>query len=167
MGVGGGAGSDAQRVQGTCFPAHGWLVLQLALELTSSPMSVLLLLEWEADVKNGAQGVPGSGELPEQTRIQHHVWLQTSPQAQLALARTSRGGLLTWGQNKPNRWQGRHLKHHCSLTGKSYQKRKIWKHLKNEQPRMASLLFSSRIGGRGTPTTPSRCPPWLPSTAAS
>lgn len=45
---------DAERDQETCFQAHSWLVLQLGLELILSLRSVLLLLESEADVKNGA-----------------------------------------------------------------------------------------------------------------
>ena len=48
-------GSGAEGGQGTCFPAHNWLVLQLGLELTPSLRSVLLLLQSEADVENGAQ----------------------------------------------------------------------------------------------------------------
>lgn len=46
-------GGGAKGGQGTCFPAHNWLVLWLGFTLFLR--SVLLPLPSEADVENGAQ----------------------------------------------------------------------------------------------------------------
>ena len=136
-------------------------------------------LQWQADSlslvppgKPKPQGMPGSppsGVASHPSRGESTpVWLRTSPQAQPASARTSRGRLLTWAQNKPNRCQGQPFKHRLSLKGKFYPNMKVWEHFQTQQPRMvASLLLFFLDQGQLALATLSRCLPWLPGPATS
>ena len=156
-----------------------YVLLQGIVPTQESNPHLLCFLQWQADSlslvppgKPKPQGMPGSppsGVASHPSRGESTpVWLRTSPQAQPASARTSRGRLLTWAQNKPNRCQGQPFKHRLSLKGKFYPNMKVWEHFQTQQPRMvASLLLFFLDQGQLALATLSRCLPWLPGPATS